>query len=419
MSKLEHNIDLKSILKNNFGFDSFRGKQEEVIRSVIDGNDTVAIISTGGGKSLLFQLPSLILEGTMLVITPLKSLMHDQVQHARKFGIKAHKIDGDMDPSEKAEVYRDLERGLIDMLYVSPERFSVNKFQRILRKIKISTVVWDEFHTSGEWKHFRTALQRLPEQISWIQAPRLGFTATATDGLLNELIKMFGFRDPKIFKGSFDRPNLYYDVVNKKNDGINQVIEFIHEHPDESGIVYCRTRNAVEYTARCISNEGIKALPYHAGIRSNIRKDTQELFVGGKVKVIVATIAFGMGVDYGDIRWVIHRDLPKDMSGYQQEVGRGGRNGQSAHCRLLYSPDDIGKIMNMVAGHDLEQARVEDMQKLTDISNYAKRNICRRRMLLKHFGEDHTGNCGNCDVCLGKRQASLGYTGKRTLFKRG
>ncbi len=396
---------LHSKLKEFFGFDQFKPGQEEVIRHLVDGNNAFVLMPTGGGKSMCYQLPALVMEGTAVVISPLIALMKNQVDAIRGFvagndGI-AHFLNSSLSKSQLNEVKADLLSGATKLLYVAPESLTKPENIAILRGVKISFYAVDEAHCISEWGHdFRPEYRRIRALIEEIgEAPVIALTATATPKVQNDILKNLGMPDAKVFKSSFNRPNLYYEVRDK-TDPKRDIIKFIKENPGKSGIIYCLSRKKVEELAELLNINGIKALPYHAGLDAKTRAENQDKFLMEDVDVIVATIAFGMGIDKPDVRFVIHYDIPKSIEGYYQETGRAGRDGKEGKCIVFYSYKDIQKLEKFMQGKPVAEQEIGKHLLLETVA-YAESNVCRRKLLLNYFGEEYDqDNCGNCDNCL-------------------
>ncbi len=393
---------LQATLKNVFGFPSFRANQAEIVRAIMAGDDVFAVMPTGGGKSLCYQLPSLLLDGVCLVVSPLISLMKDQVDHALAVGIRAGFLNSSLPVSERREVERRFRNGDYDLLYLAPERLKTESFMAMLRQAPISFVAVDEAHCLSEWGHdFRPdylSLSVLKDVLP--QVTIAAFTATATSQVGEDIVKRLQLQEPFQVRASFDRPNLIYKVLPKDNV-LSQIGREVRRHPGEAGIVYRLSRKDVEKTALSLQEMGIQSLPYHAGLSGGERHQNQEAFNRDGVQVIVATVAFGMGIDKSNVRYVIHGDLPKNIDGYYQETGRAGRDGEPAHCLLLYSRSDMVRLGNFIT--QLEERREQDAgwQKLGQMADFAERHSCRRRQLLAYFEEEYgPDNCGACDVCL-------------------
>ena len=402
------NIDsatLHSKLKEFFGFDSFKGDQEKIITELVAGHNAFVLMPTGGGKSLCYQLPALVMEGTAVVVSPLIALMKNQVDAIRGFvsgndGI-AHFLNSSLPKSQINEVHADLLSGVTKLLYVAPESLTKPENIALLKGIKISFYAIDEAHCISEWGHdFRPEYRRLRAIIDDIgPAPVIALTATATPKVQNDIQKNLGIMDARIFRSSFNRPNLYYEIRDK-TDTKRDIIRFIKQHPGKSGIIYCLSRKKVEELAELLNVNGIKALPYHAGLDAKTRAENQDRFLMEEVDVIVATIAFGMGIDKPDVRYVIHYDIPKSIEGYYQETGRAGRDGKEGICIAYYSYKDILKLEKFMQGKPVAEQEI-GKQLLMETVAYAESNSCRRKLLLNYFGEEYTrDNCGACDNCL-------------------
>jgi ATP-dependent DNA helicase RecQ len=393
-----------SILNNVFGFQAFRPDQEAIIRNILDGRDVFAVMPTGGGKSLCYQLPAMLMHGTVVVISPLISLMKDQVDAAVENGIQAAFMNSSMNADEVSEVYRRLKYNKIKLLYIAPERFAMPHFLERLKTADISLFAIDEAHCISEWGHdFRPdylSLSLIPEMFP--EVPVAAFTATATQRVQEDIITRISLRKPHIVRASFNRPNLFYQVEPKAKVE-SQILEFLRSRQSESGIIYRTTRDAVMETAAFLKTKGIAALPYHAGLSASERSGNQEAFNRDEVQVIVATIAFGMGIDKSDVRFVIHADLPKNIEGYYQETGRAGRDGEPAHCLLLFTRGDIPKVRYFINAITDDRERFVAVEKLNQIVGFASHNVCRRKHLLGFFGEAYPGdNCNYCDICTGR-----------------
>ncbi|MDF7826919.1 DNA helicase RecQ [Pontiellaceae bacterium B12227] len=386
-----------------FGFQQFRPNQEEIVSAILDKRDAFAVMPTGGGKSLCYQLPAHLMEGLCVVISPLISLMKDQVDAAKANGLDAEFLNSTLAPKDRARVYQALENYQLDLLYVSPERFAMPDFIATLKQAKVSFFAIDEAHCISEWGHdFRPDYLSLANIVTHF--PKAGiaaFTATATHKVSDDIITKLGLRDPYLTRASFDRPNLFYQVLPKDNLDI-QLLEFLHEHPNESGIIYRTTRKSVEATADFLKEQGVKALAYHAGLTPVQRKKNQEQFNRDQVQVVVATIAFGMGIDKSNVRFVLHGDLPKNMEGYYQETGRAGRDGEPARCQLYFSRSDIVRIRYFIEQTEDPNERKIAEQQLFQMVQFAEANVCRRKAVLGYFGESYEKeNCSTCDICVG------------------
>ena len=396
---------LYSKLKEFFGFDSFKSDQERIIRHLVEGNNAFVLMPTGGGKSLCYQLPALVMEGTAIVISPLIALMKNQVDAIRGFvsgndGI-AHFLNSSLNKAQLTEVRRDLLSGATKLLYVAPESLTKPENVALLKEIKISFYAVDEAHCISEWGHdFRPEYRRIRTIIDDIGfSPIIALTATATPKVQSDILKNLGMPDATVFKSSYNRSNLYYEVRDK-SDPKRDIIKFIRQNPGKSGIIYCLSRKKVEELAELLNINGIKAAPYHAGLDAKTRADNQDAFLMEEVDVIVATIAFGMGIDKPDVRFVIHYDIPKSIEGYYQETGRAGRDGQEGQCITFYSYKDIQKLEKFMQGKPIAEQEI-GKQLLMETVSYAESNACRRKLLLNYFGESyHVENCGACDNCL-------------------
>ena len=396
---------LQAKLKTFFGYDAFKGDQEQIIRHLVDGGNAFVLMPTGGGKSLCYQLPALVMEGTAIVISPLIALMKNQVDVIRGFeagdGGIAHFLNSSLSKNQIAEVQQDLLAGRTKLLYVAPESLTKEENIALLKDIKISFYAVDEAHCISEWGHdFRPEYRKIRSIIEEIQpAPVIALTATATPKVQSDILKNLRIQDAKVFKSSFNRPNLYYEVRDKVEPE-KDIIRFIRQHPGKSGIIYCLSRKKVEELAQMLSINGIKALPYHAGLDAKTRAENQDKFLMEEVDVIVATIAFGMGIDKPDVRFVIHYDIPKSIEGYYQETGRAGRDGQEGLCITYYSYKDIQKLEKFMQGKPVAEQEI-GKQLLKETVAYAESSQCRRKLLLNYFGEDYpVDNCCACDNCL-------------------
>ena len=396
---------LHAKLKEFFGFDSFKADQERIIRHLVDGKNAFVLMPTGGGKSLCYQLPALVMEGTAIVISPLIALMKNQVDAIRGFvagndGI-AHFLNSSLNKAQISEVRNDLLSGATKLLYVAPESLTKAENIAMLKEINISFYAVDEAHCISEWGHdFRPEYRRIRNIIEEIQvAPIIALTATATPKVQSDIIRNLGMTDATVFKSSFNRPNLYYEIRDKA-DPKRDIIRYIKQNPGKSGIIYCLSRKKVEELAELLNINGIKAAPYHAGLDARTRAENQDRFLMEEVDVIVATIAFGMGIDKPDVRFVIHYDIPKSIEGYYQETGRAGRDGKEGQCITFYSYKDIQKLEKFMQGKPVAEQEI-GKQLLMETVAYAESNSCRRKLLLSYFGEDyHVENCGACDNCL-------------------
>ena len=404
--KVVDNTSLHEVLKDFFGFDTFKGNQEAIIKNILNGKDTFVIMPTGGGKSLTYQLPALISEGTAIIISPLISLMKNQVDNIRNFGVDegiANFLNSSLSKQEMIEVKNDLLAGKTKLLYVAPETLTKKDNIEFFKQFKISFYAIDEAHCISEWGHdFRPEYRNIRPTVKEIgqKVPVIALTATATPKVQHDIQKNLGMMDAVVYKASFNRPNLYYEVRHKTKDVSKDIIKYIKTHTGKSGIIYCLSRKKVEELAETLLVNGIKALPYHAGLESEIRKENQDKFLMEEVDVIVATIAFGMGIDKPDVRYVIHHDMPKSLEGYYQETGRSGRDDGEGNCIAFYSIDDIIKLEKFTAKKAVNEQEIAK-QLLAETITYAESSVCRRKLLLHYFGEVYDEeNCQCCDNCL-------------------
>jgi ATP-dependent DNA helicase RecQ len=398
-------VNLTEQLKHYFGFDTFKGDQEAIIKNLLAGNNTFVLMPTGGGKSLCYQLPSLTMEGTAIVISPLIALMKNQVDVingiSEENGV-AHYLNSSLNKSAITQVMDDVKKGITKLLYVAPESLSKEENVEFLKTVKISFYAIDEAHCISEWGHdFRPEYRNIRPTINKIGlAPIIALTATATDKVRSDIKKSLGILDAKEFKSSFNRPNLYYEVRPKTTDVDKQIIKFIKQRSGKSGIIYCLSRKKVEELSAVLQANEIKAAPYHAGLDSPTRSKTQDDFLMERIDVIVATIAFGMGIDKPDVRFVIHYDIPKSLEGYYQETGRAGRDGGEGLCIAFYAYKDLQKLEKFMEGKPVAEQDI-GKQLLQETAAYAESSVCRRKMLLHYFGEEYKPeNCHNCDNCL-------------------
>ena len=396
--------ELIEALKKNFGYDKFKGNQEEIISNLMDGNDTFVLMPTGGGKSLCYQLPSLLMEGTAIVISPLIALMKNQVDAMRNYSDEdgiAHFINSSLSRPEIQAVKEDILAGKTKMLYVAPESLKKTENIDFLRQVKISFYAVDEAHCISEWGHdFRPEYREIKPTTENIgKAPIIALTATATPKVQKDIQKNLGMQRATVFKSSFNRPNLMYEVRPKTEDVDKDIIKYIRQMDGKSGIIYCLSRKTVEELAARLKVNNIEALPYHAGMDAAMRSETQDAFLMERCQVIVATIAFGMGIDKPDVRFVIHYDVPKSLEGYYQETGRAGRDGGEGHCICYYCDKDIDRLNKLMQDKQGSEKEI-GQQLLQETKNYCTTNICRRKFLLHYFGEEYTQeNCGCCDNC--------------------
>ena len=401
--------NLTEELKKYFGFDTFKGNQEAIIKNLLSGNDSFVLMPTGGGKSLCYQLPSLMMEGTAIVISPLIALMKNQVDAMRNFSEEdgiAHFINSSLNKTAIDQVKSDILSKKTKLLYVAPESLTKEENIEFLKQVDISFYAVDEAHCISEWGHdFRPEYRRIRPIIQEIGThPVIALTATATPKVQHDIQKNLGMTDAAVFKSSFNRPNLYYEVRPKTQNVDKDIIKYIKSQPGKSGIIYCLSRKKVEELAETLKVNGINALPYHAGMDSNTRTRNQDAFLLEEVDVIVATIAFGMGIDKPDVRFVIHYDIPKSLEGYYQETGRAGRDGGEGQCITFYVNKDLQKLEKFMQGKPIAEQEI-GKQLLLETAAYAESSVCRRKLLLHYFGEEYTEeNCGNCDNCLNPKK---------------
>ncbi|MEP7262946.1 MAG: DNA helicase RecQ [Bacteroidota bacterium] len=399
---------LTEALHKFFGYESFKGDQEAIIKQVLEGKNTFVIMPTGGGKSMCYQLPALMSKGTAIIISPLIALMKNQVDAIRGFNTDdgvAHFMNSSLSKAEIAKVRKDIKAGKTKLLYVAPESLTKDENVKFLKEVDISFFAIDEAHCISEWGHdFRPEYRRLRPIIEQIgDLPIIALTATATEKVQADIQKNLGMMDAIVYKASFNRPNLYYEI-RPKRDVIKEIIKFVKQNTGKSGIIYCLSRKKVEEVALTLTVNGVKALPYHAGLDATTRATHQDKFLMEEVDVIVATIAFGMGIDKPDVRFVIHHDIPKSLEGYYQETGRSGRDGREGKCVTFYSYKDIEKLEKFMKGKPVAEQEI-GKQLLLDTVGYAETSVCRRRVLLHYFGEKYLqDNCQSCDNCLHPKQ---------------
>lgn len=402
---MANKIEIGAALKRHFGFDTFKGNQEEVIETLLDGRDSFVLMPTGGGKSLCYQLPAMMMEGTAIIISPLIALMKNQVDAMRNFSEEdgiAHFLNSSLTKSAIDRVKEDVRSRKTKLLYVAPESLTKEENVEFLRQVQISFYAVDEAHCISEWGHdFRPEYRRIRPIINEIgKRPLIALTATATPKVQHDIQKNLGMSDARVFKSSFNRHNLYYEVRNKGENVEREIIKFIKSQEGKSGIIYCLSRKRVEELSQVLRANGILALPYHAGMDSNVRSETQDAFLMEKIHVIVATIAFGMGIDKPDVRFVLHYDVPKSLEGYYQETGRAGRDGGEGQCIAFYSPKDLQKLEKFMQGKPIAEQEI-GKQLLVETAAYCESAVCRRKSILHYFGEEYkVENCGNCDNCM-------------------
>ena len=396
------NTALHETLRTVFGYHEFRGQQQAVIESAIEGRDSLVLMPTGGGKSLCYQIPALLGEGTALVVSPLIALMQDQVTALRELGVEADFLNSSQTPEQQRDVISRLQKGSLKLLYVAPERLSGGHTRSLLSNANLSLIAIDEAHCVSQWGHdFRQDYLTLDELgVLFPGVPRMALTATATGNTRSEIVSGLALNDPGIFVSPFDRPNIRY-LVQPKTDAKRQMLQFLQAHRDDAGIVYCLSRKKTESTAEWLASEGFKALPYHAGLDAEVRREHQRRFLAEDGVIIVATIAFGMGIDKPDVRFVAHLDLPKSIESYYQETGRAGRDGEPADAWMIYGLQDVVRLRQMLDQSDAAEAfKRHERAKLDALLGWCEVTGCRRRPLLEYFGDAVEDDCGNCDGCL-------------------
>lgn len=396
---MQHALDT---LRHVFGYDAFRGVQGEIVEHVAGGGDALVLMPTGGGKSLCYQLPALLRQGTAIVVSPLIALMQDQVEALRQLGVKAAFLNSSLDAGAALAVEREFADGALDLLYVAPERLLTPRFLSLLDRARVALFAIDEAHCVSQWGHdFRPEYRQLTLlHERWPEVPRIALTATADAPTRREIVERLGLEDARQFVSSFDRPNIRYTVV-AKQDSRRQLVDFLRERRNDSGIVYCLSRKKVEQTAEFLVAQGFTALPYHAGLDAEMRAQHQRRFLREDGVVMCATIAFGMGIDKPDVRYVAHLDLPKSLEGYYQETGRAGRDGDPADAWMAYGLGDAVLLQRMIEESESGEERKRlERRKIETLIGYCESTACRRQTLLAYFGEEHDGDCGHCDNCI-------------------
>src|SRR5919106_1371543 len=402
ISAVSRPADPRSVLHDIFGFAAFRGRQEEIVRCVVDGGDALVVMPTGSGKSLCYQIPALLRAGTGIVVSPLIALMEDQVTALRQLGIRAEFLNSSLPPEDQSRVRRQTAAGEVDLLYVAPERLLGDGFLAWLERLKVALFAIDEAHCVSQWGHdFRPEyLQLAVLHERWPEVPRIALTATADPPTRREIAAKLGLAEARVFVGGFDRPNIRYRVT-PKSSARAQLVQFLRaEYPAHAGIVYCLSRKRTEETAAYLVRAGWSALPYHAGLAADVRRATQQKFVRDEVRVIVATVAFGMGIDKPDVRFVYHLDPPKSLEAYYQETGRAGRDGLPATAMMTWGVSDVAQLRQLIASGENDARRRVEQHKLSALLGYCETAKCRRQVLLQYFGETRREPCGNCDTCL-------------------
>ncbi len=405
MQKNKYGLKMHKTLQKYFGYSDFRPLQEDIINDVLNDRDTFVLMPTGGGKSLCYQLPALLKDGITVVVSPLISLMKDQVDSLRESGVDAAYLNSTLKPAESKRIYEELKRGEIKILYVAPERLTMSSTITLLKSLNVSLFAIDESHCISEWGHdFRPEYRKLNFlKKKFPEVPIVALTATATPKVREDTIEQLGIKHGKTYVASFDRANLFYRVRAKK-DTYDNLLQYLRKKKGESGIIYCQSRRTVDSLTNKLKKDGFNVLPYHAGLKDSQREKNQEMFIKDRTDIIVATIAFGMGIDKPNVRFVIHYDLPKNLESYYQETGRGGRDGLECECVLFFSHGDRYKIEYFIKQKDKKEERDIALKQLSEMVDYCESNICRRKVLLRYFGEETTeDNCGKCDVCLQPR----------------
>jgi ATP-dependent DNA helicase RecQ len=408
----------REILKRIFGYDYFRGHQEEVINLVVDGEDVVVLMPTGGGKSLTFQIPAIARPGVALVICPLIALMRDQVIALRQNGISAEMLSSDMPVDERRRIMNDFVNGRMKLLYVAPERLVTPDFRDAMHRAPLSMIAIDEAHCVSQWGHdFRQDYLRIGEVTRGLNVPRIAVTATASKHVLKDMLKRLEMTEAKIFKGNFDRPNLRYEIVEKYDEN-SQLLNFLSDHRGESGVIYCNKRISTEEISKMVRGHGYDALPYHAGMSAKDRHTNQDRFIREEAVIIVATTAFGMGIDKPNVRFVGHTSIPSSLEGYYQETGRAGRDGLPSHVWMCWNGQDVARIAGNIdrSTDRTEEAKAASKRLLNEMRAFAEAATCRRTNILRHFGQEHPGSCNLCDRCLNPVETYEGLDDARLLL---
>ncbi|WP_406660628.1 DNA helicase RecQ [Methanolobus sp. ZRKC3] len=410
---------MHATLQKYFGYSSFRPLQEDIINDVLEKKDTFVLMPTGGGKSICYQIPALLMDGITVVVSPLISLMKDQVDSLKENGVDAAYLNSTLSPTQSQKIYQDIESNRIKMLYVAPERLTMTHTLSMLKKINVGLFAIDESHCVSEWGHdFRPEYRRLSIlKRRFPDVPIIALTATATPKVRKDTLEQLKMEGCKTYVASFDRKNLLYQVK-PKTDAYNQILRYLKKHKDESGIVYCQSRKSVDSIAKKLRKDGFNALPYHAGLSDSQRAKNQEMFIKDKVDIVVATVAFGMGIDKPNVRFVIHYDLPKNLESYYQETGRGGRDGLECECILYFSRGDRYKIEYFIKQKNKKEERDIALKQLREMVSYCESTTCRRKVLLSYFGEEtEEDNCGKCDACIQPRETADGTEDAKTIIE--